>query len=248
MMLNQTIEKLYDMRLKGMALSLEEQIKDPNVSELSFEERLGFLVDRQWYWREENRLKHKLKSAKLKLSAAVENIDYRVSRGLDKAIMQELASCRWIPAGRNLIITGPTGVGKTYLACALGEKACREGFSTLYKRTQRLVHELALARADGSYLKLLTQISKMELLILDDWALSPLDGQAQQDVLEVIDDRADHRSTLVTSQLPVEKWYDMMGDPSTADALLDRILGKSTKINLKGVSLRKEGKSKNRKE
>lgn len=242
MMLNQTMEKLYSMRLKGMALGLEEQIKDPNISELSFEERLGLLVDRQWFCREENRFKQRLKSAKLKHSAVIENIDYKVSRGLDKAVIQELASCRWICAGRNLIITGPTGVGKTYLACALGEKACREGLGVLYKRTQRLVHELAVARADGSYLKLLAQISRFELLILDDWALSPLDGQAQQDILEVIDDRVDIRSTMVTSQLPVDKWYDMMGDPSAADALLDRILGKSTKINLKGASLRKEGK------
>jgi hypothetical protein len=136
----------------------------------------------------------------------------------------------------------------SYLACALGEKACREGFSTLYKRVQRFVHELAIARADGSYLKLLAQLAKVELLILDDWALSPLEGQAQQDILEVIDDRVDGRSTMVTSQLPVEKWYDMMGDPSTADALFDRLLGKATKINLKGGSLRKEGKTESKKE
>lgn len=248
MMLHQTIEKLHGMRLRGMVMGLEEQLKGADTSELSFEDRLGFLVDREWYYREERRLAQRLKTAKLKHSAVIENIDHKASRGLDKVVFRELAVCRWIRAGRNVIITGPTGVGKTYLACALGDKACREGFSTLYKRIQRFVQELAIARADGSYLKLLAQLSKVELLILDDWALSPLEGQAQQDILEVIDDRVDCHSTVVTSQLPVEKWYDMMGDPSTADALLDRLLGKSTKINLKGGSLRKEGKEEGKKE
>lgn len=248
MMLHQTIEKLHDMRLKGMVMGLEEQLKGSDASELSFEDRLGLLVDREWYYREERRLAQRLKAAKLKHSAVIENIDHKAARSLDKTVFRELATCRWVRAGRNLIITGPTGVGKTYLACALGDKACREGFSALYKRVQRFIHELAIARADGSYLKLLSQLSRVELLILDDWALSPLEGQAQQDILEVIDDRVDCRSTIVTSQLPVEKWYDMMGDPSTADALLDRLLGKSTKINLKGGSLRKEGKGEGKKE
>ena len=241
MMFQQTIEKLRDLRLNAMKHELETQINNVNVTELSFEERLGLLVDREWYSREERRLNQRLKTAKLRQAASMENIDYRPTRGIDKKQLQELSSCLWIRSGKNIIITGPTGAGKTYLACALGEKACREGFSSIYKKVQRFVHELAISRADGSYLKLLSQLAKVELLILDDWALSPLDSQAQQDILEVIDDRGDHCSTIITSQLPIDKWHNMLGDPTIADAILDRILGKAYKINLEGDTLRREG-------
>ncbi len=241
MMLNQTIEKLISMHLNGMAEALKEQVSQGDVSELSFEERVGLLVDREWSHREERRLRRRLQSARLKQSACVENIDYRNHRGLDKKVIYDLITCRWIRAGRNLILTGPTGIGKSWIACALGEKACREGYTVQYARIPRLIHELCIARADGSFLKTLTRLAKIDLLILDDWALAPIEGQAQHDILEVIDDRVGKRSIIVTSQLPVEKWHDMVQDPSTSDAIMDRLLSKATNINLKGGSLRREG-------
>jgi DNA replication protein DnaC len=234
------MEKLYDLKLSSMARALAEQLEQRNIVELCFEERLGLLVDREWQERQERRLAQRLKCAKLKQSACVEDIDYRHQRNLDRQVMQELLTCQWIRAKHNLIITGATGLGKTWLACSLADKACREGLTAIYKQAQRLTFELTLARADGSYLKLLSQLAKADLLILDDWGLAPLDGQAQHDILDVIDDRANIRSTLVTSQLPVSKWHATVGDPSVADALLDRLLHAATKIHLKGDTLRKQ--------
>jgi DNA replication protein DnaC len=235
MMTHPTREKLVEMRLLGMVKALDEQANTPDMTELTFEERLALLVDREHLLREERRTARSLQRAKLKLHACIEDVDYRHPRGLDKKVVIELATCRWIHAKRNLIITGATGLGKTWLACALANKACREGFSTLYARVPRLVQEMASARADGTYLKLLSRIERIDMLVLDDWALTPLDAQAQQDLLEVVDDRAGQRATLVTSQLPISKWHDMIGDPTVADALLDRIVGSATKINLKAA-------------
>jgi DNA replication protein DnaC len=248
MMLNQTIEKLISMHLTGMADALKEQVSRGDISDLSFDERMGLLVDREWSCREERRLQRRLKTARLKQTACVENIDYRSHRGLDKKVVYDLITCRWIRAGRNLILTGPTGIGKSWLACALGEKACREGFTVQYARVPRLIHELCIARADGSFLKTLTRLAKIDLLILDDWALAPLESQSQYDILEVIDDRVGKRSIIVTSQLPVEKWHDMIQDPSTSDAIMDRLLSKATNISLKGGSLRREGRTEEGKE
>lgn len=241
MMLQQTLEKMSAMHLSGMVKALREQMLQADVTSLSFEERLGLLIDYEWSYREERKLQRRLKAAKLKQIACVENIDYLTHRGLDREMMRELVSCRWVKAGRNVILTGPTGIGKSWIACALGEKACREGFTVHYARISRLVQELSLTRADGSFLKTLERIAKIDVLILDDWALAPLEGQAQQDILEVIDDRVGKRSIIITSQLPIEKWHDMIGDPSTADALLDRLISKAVNINLKGGSLRREG-------
>jgi DNA replication protein DnaC len=244
MLFNQTLEKLHSLRLHGMVRALQEQVEQGTASGLSFEERLGLVVDREYLLRDEKRITTRLKKAKLKQVVCVEDIDYRHHRGLDKGTMLDLCSCRWIHAKRNLIITGATGLGKTWLACALANKACREGFTSTYRRVPRLVHELAVARADGSYLKLLAQIARTDLVVLDDWGLAPLEGPAQHDILELIDDRAGLRSTLITSQLPVARWHDTIGDPSIADALLDRVLATSTTIDLKGESLRKERKDK----
>ncbi len=241
MLIQQTMEKLLDLRLSAMAQALQEQLQQSDMASLSFDDRLGLLVDREWTTRQERRWKKRVTDAKLKQAACVEDIDYRHPRGLDRKVMVDLVTCRWIVARRNLILTGATGLGKTWLACALAEKACREGLTTCYTRVPRLAHELALARGDGTFLKTLAKLAKVDLLILDDWALSRLDGQAQHDILEVIDDRCGNRSILVTSQFPVSKWHDCIGDPSVADALLDRLIQGASQIHLKGESRRKEG-------
>ncbi len=239
MMLQQTVEKLFELRLRTMARARQEQVHGGDHAGLSFEERLGLLVDREWLARQEQKAQRRLKNAKLKQPACIENIDYRTARGLDKQVVADLATCRWIRAGRNVLLTGPTGVGKSWLACSLADKACREGFTALYTRVPRLLEELTVARADGSYLRLLAKLERVDLLILDDWGLAPLEGQAQHDLLEVVDDRAGKRSILATSQVPTDQWHFMIGDPSVADALLDRLIGSATQIHLKGDSMRK---------
>lgn len=240
MLFEQTMEKLLGLRLKGMAQAVQELISQGSTSDLTFEDLIGLVVDREWMVRENRRMARRLKEASLKQKGCVEDIDYRHARGLDKKVMKELITGRWIAAKRNVIMTGPTGLGKTWLACALAQKACRDGWSTRYTRVPRLVHELTLARGDGTYLKFLAKLAKTDLLILDDWALCRLDGAAQHDILEVIDDRVGQRSTLVTSQYPVALWHDTIGDPSVADALLDRLLQGATQIKLQGESKRKE--------
>ncbi|NDD31191.1 MAG: AAA family ATPase [Proteobacteria bacterium] len=236
------MDKLVQMRLRGMATALQEQADSGASSTLSFEERLALIVDREWLTRQERSMNRRVKLAKLRTEAYIEDIDYRHPRGLDRGVMQDLITSRWVHARRNVIITGATGLGKTWLANALSHKACRDGFSVAYKRVPRLVEELNLARADGTYLKLLAGLARTDLLVLDDWGLAPLTGQTQHSVLEIIDDRAGLRSTLLTSQLPVENWHDTIGDPSVADALLDRVLSASTIMQLKGESMRKRSK------
>jgi DNA replication protein DnaC len=237
-LIQQTIEKLMDLRLKGMAGALQEQLERGDAA-LSFEDRFGLIVDREWTMRQEKRLDTRLQTAQLKQNACVEDINYRHPRGLDRNVVQDLISCRWIRAGRNVIICGPTGIGKTWLACAFANKACREGLTAHYDRVPRLLHELSTARADGTYLKQLKRLAKYDLVVLDDWALSPIDGPGMHSILEVIDDRAGVRSTLLTSQLPSSKWHGMVDDPSVADALMDRLLGGAVEMNLKGDSLRR---------
>ena len=242
-MLNQqTFDKLYIMKLLGMAEGFKEQLQQPSFQDLSFDQRFGMLVDRQWTWKENNRLKRLLKEAKLKLQASVEDIDYRTSRGIEKSVLMNLASCNWIRNHQNVLISGPTGVGKTFLACALAQKACREGFRTLYLRMPQFFYQIALARADGSYGNLMKKFSKTHLLVLDDLGLAPLTDTERRDLLEVIEDRHGTTSTLITSQLPVENWHDHIGDPTIADAILDRIIHNAHRIQLKGGSMRKKQK------
>ena len=236
----QTIEKLYDLKLGAMAEASRDMLSRPDQGQLSFAERLGLLVDREWTRREENRLTRRLKAARLKVPASVEEVDLHTPRGLDRQVFLSLVSGDYLRNHHNLVIAGATGVGKTYLACALADKACRDGFSARYCRLPRLCFELALARADGSYLKFLTQLAKTDLLILDDWGIAPLEGQAQHDLLEVIDDRAQSHSTLVASQVPPGEWHQLFADPTVADAVLDRLLHNAARIDLKGGSMRKK--------
>jgi DNA replication protein DnaC len=233
------MEKLYQMRLVTMAEGFKEQMNTPSQSSLSFEERFGMIVDREWTARENRKLQTRLKAAHLKLNASIEDIDYRHPRGLDKSLVLSLASCQWIKEHHNIIITGPTGIGKTYIAEAFANKACREGHSAVRFRSTRLLRELAVARGDGSYIKLLTRLAKMEVLIIDDWGLTPLSEDERKDFLEVMEDRHGLRSTIITSQYPVAKWHDLIGEPTLADAILDRIVHNAHKFTLKGESLRK---------
>lgn len=199
-------------------------------------------MNRESAERDTNRLRLRLKQAKLRLTATVEDVDFRHPRGLDKSLVLALAGCRWIREHHNVIITGPTGVGKSYLACALAHKACREGFRALYLRAPRLFDDLALAKADGRYRRVLAAYARIDLLVIDDWGLASLTEEQRRDVLEILEDRHDLRSTLVASQLPIEKWHKVIGDPTLGDAILDRLVHNAHKLTLKGDSLRKKGK------
>jgi DNA replication protein DnaC len=239
MLLQPTIDYLLRMKLFGMARAFEEQLNQPATQSLSFEERFGLLVDREWTYREDRHLKRRLKAAKLREPACLEEVDYRHKRGLQPAVLQSLASGLWLTHHQNVIVIGPTGSGKTYLACALAHQACRLGFSTRYVRIPKLLHELQMAKADGSYSRLLTRLAKLPLLILDDWGLSPLQAAERHDLLEVLEDRYDRASTLVTSQFPISTWHETIGEPTLADAILDRLIHQAHKITLKGESMRK---------
>lgn len=234
-----SLEKLQTLRLCGMLKALQEQQNTQDIGSLSFEERLGLLLDREMTERQSKRLQARLKKAKLRNQAAVEDIDYRHPRGLDKSYVLRLSDCQWIKDHQNLIITGPTGIGKTWLACAFAHKACREGFSALYTRLPRLLQDIAIARGDGRYTKLMKDLTKADLLIMDDWGLSQIKGDQLRDLLEVLEDRHGLHATLVTSQLPVDKWYDYLADPTLADAILDRLIHNAHRIPLRGDSMRK---------
>lgn len=240
MMIHATLERLHELRLRGMATALEEQCQSSAAAELSFEDRLGLLVEREVTWRNDRRLQRLLQEARLRLpSAAPENIDFRAPRGLDRSVLLRLASADWVRQHHVVLIIGPTGVGKSFLACALGQAACRNSLSTRYFRLGRLLSDLALARADGSLVKLLTKLARTELLILDDWGLTPLKDAERRDLLDILEDRYRTKATLVTSQLPIEHWHDYIGNPTLADAILDRLVHGAHKIIMKGGSMRK---------
>jgi DNA replication protein DnaC len=243
MLTQPTIERLRALHLRGMAEALAGQQQQPDVQGLSFEERLGLLVDLEWAYRQNRRLARLLKTAKLRLPACMEDIDYQQPRGLDRAVMRHLATCQWIQEHQHVLICGPTGVGKTYIACALANAACRLGFNTRYYRVPRLLQDLATAKADGSFPRLMDTLARTEVLALDDWGLAPLSAAESRDVLEVIDDRSQKRSTIVASQLPLDHWYGSIADPTVADAILDRLIHGSHKLVLKGESMRKVAKS-----
>jgi DNA replication protein DnaC len=237
-----TIEKLKAMRLMGMVSAFEDQQKTPDIGSLSFEERLGLLVDREQTERDSRRLKTRLTKAKLKQQACIEDVDYSGNRGLDKSQLLELASCQWIKGAHNLLVCGPTGVGKTFIACAMAQKACREGLTAVYYRLPRLMGDLMIAKGDGRYSRLLLNLSKVDLIVLDDWGIAPLSADNRRDLLEILDDRYERKSTLITSQLPVDKWHRYLEDPTLADAILDRVVHNAYRIELKGESMRKRKK------
>jgi DNA replication protein DnaC len=239
MLIEQTFQQLSVMRMHGFTKALQEQIDKEDFRKLAFDERVSLLVDREYRAREDRKLTRRLQQARLRESACLEDIDYRHSRGLDKVLMRRLASCAWLKKKQNIIVTGPTGAGKTYVACALADKACREGHAAIYRRMPRLLQELLVARADGSYTKLLARIAKMDLLVVDDWGISPMHEQERRDILEVFEDRHGNRSTILVSQLPVDKWHAYIGDPTIADAILDRLVHNAHQIKLSGGSMRK---------
>jgi DNA replication protein DnaC len=240
MLTHPTVQKLRELQLNGMADALIDQNQTPDVASLSFDDRLGLLVDREETARASRRLKTRLTQARLRLQACVEDIDYRSRRGLSRSVVLGLGSCQWIGDHLNLVITGPTGVGKTYLACALAHQACRQGLRALYLRLPRLCHDLEIAKVDGSYRKLLAKYARQDLVVLDDWGLTPLSAENRRDLLEILDDRYQARSTLITSQLPLAKWHQYLDDPTLADAILDRVIHNAHKIELEGESLRKK--------
>ena len=236
-----TLEKLEALRLHGMAQALREHMKDDQVRELSFEDRLALLVDRQTTWRQNEALQARLRRAKLRSNACVENIDYRTARGLDKALFRSLAQeSAWVTKHENVFVCGPTGVGKSYLACALAQKACRDGHSVYYSRAAALFRDLAMARADGSLRNLLARWSKVEILVIDDWAMAPMSEVERRDFWEICEDRYQLRSTILTSQIPVPKWHEQIGDATLAEGILDRIVHCAHRFELKGESMRKK--------
>ena len=239
MLTHPILDQLLELKLNGMHRALTEQLRANDLGPLSFEERLGLLIDREMTERCDRRLQTRLRLARLRQHACVEDIDYRHRRGLDKRLMRQLAGGDYLDQKLNILITGPAGVGKTWIACALAHKACRDGRTARYLRLPRLVQELPIARADGRYGKLLRDYAKADLIILDDWGLMPMNEETRRDILEILDDRHNRKSTLVTSQLPLEKWHDYIAEPTLADAILDRLVHNAYRLNLDGESMRK---------
>ena len=239
MLIQPLLDKLTQLRLPGIRSGLEEQLQNPQYAELSFEDRLGLLVDLECTRRADNSLRRRIKTARFTLPATIEDLDLSPARGLERSLVLELAQGEWIRRHLNILVLGPTGAGKSYMACALGYAACRQGFSVRYQRTSRLLHEIMLSHADGSYPKLLTKLARMQLLIFDDWLRDPLTPSQARDLLEILDDRYGRSSTLVATQIPVEDWHAQFPDPTLGDAILDRLVHNSYRLELKGESMRK---------
>jgi len=241
MLTEPTMEKLTTLRLSAMAEAWQAQRKDTEMATLGFDDRFGLIVDAEWLARRNKRLANLLREAKLRIgSACLEDIDCTGSRGLDKHFVRDLATCQWVQEHHNVVISGKTGVGKTYLCCAVVNQACRNGYRALYRRAPRLFDELTLARADGSYHRLLAKLARIDVLAIDDWALVPVGDAERRDLLEILEDRHGNRSTILASQLPVDRWHDQIGDPTIADAICDRVLHNAYRIVLQGSTRRKQ--------
>jgi DNA replication protein DnaC len=239
MLTQQTLDKLNAMKLTAMADAFEQQLGSAEHARLSLEDRFGLLVDAEWTAREQRKLTRRLRAAKLRHAASLEDIDFKHPRQLDRQQVLGLGSCSWIQSRHNLVITGPTGIGKSYLSCAFVERACRRGFTATYVRMPRLLHEIAVARGDGSYARLLSRLARLDLLAIDDWLLAPLRDGERRDLVEVIEDRSERASTLIASQVPIKGWHAGIGDPNQADAICDRLLHNAHRIDLKGPTRRK---------
>lgn len=239
MLFTQTTEKLRALRLEGMADALAEQRHQNDIVSLGFEDRLALLVERQWLWKENRGLARRLKNAQLKISASLEDLDYRASRGLKRAQIDQLRASNWVKEHRNCLITGPTGSGKTYMACAVGAQACREGYRTLYFYAPKFFRALETARADGSLLPLLKKLARAPLIMVDDLGITNVPGKLYREFLEMLDDRQGRGATLITSQFPISQWHEVIADPTVADAILDRLVHNAYRIEIKGESMRK---------
>jgi DNA replication protein DnaC len=239
MLAHPTLDQLYALGLHGMAKAFADAAAAPDAAALSHPEWLAILLDRETAWRVDKRLSARMRYARLRHQATPEDVDYRAARGLDRALFQKLITGAWLDEHESVLICGPTGIGKSWLACALGQKACRTNRSVLYQRVPKLFTDLALARGDGRYARLMRTLCRVDLLVLDDWGLEPLDAGARHDLLELMEERHGRRSVIITSQLPVDKWHDIIGDPTYADAILDRLVHNAHRIDLDGPSLRK---------
>lgn len=239
MLSQQTLDKMNAMKLSGMAEAFHQQLRSGEHARLSFEERVGLLVDAEWSVREQRKLTRRLRFAKLRYQASLEDINFKHPRGLDRQQVLSLGNCNWIQSRHNLVIIGPTGIGKSYLACAFVERACRRGFSASYLRLPRLLQQLAVARGDGSYERHLARLARLELLAIDDWLLAPLRDSERRDLIEVIEDRSERASTLIASQLSAKDWHAAIGDPNLADSICDRLLHNAHRLDLKGPSIRR---------
>jgi len=238
MVREQTFEKLYSLKLHGFAQALDAQLKNPDTASLSFEERVAMLVDAQWLWRENRAIATRLRQARLKLPASIEDLNYRHPRQLDRSLMSSLANCDWIRQRHNITLTGPSGIGKTFVCCALLQNACRQGFTAYYAPASKFFRQLGVAWADGSFDRLLAKLARTDVLAVDDWGLVPLTDLERRHFLEVLDDRSESRSTILTSQFPVQTWHELIGNPTLADAIVERILANSHRIELQGETLR----------
>jgi DNA replication protein DnaC len=243
MLIHPTLDNLKALKLFAMAKALEEQLDTKDIHELTFEDRFGLLVDAELIARENKGLESRLKNAKLRLSACMEDIDLKASRGIDRSALVGLGSCDWLRKHQNIFVTGATGTGKTYMACAIAQKACRAGFTVIYQRATTLFHDLALAKADGRYHKVLAALAKKDLMIIDDFALAPLTNEERRDLLEIVEERYDRKSTLIVSQMPTDHWHEIIGDPTIADAILDRLIHNSHKLRLKTKESKRKEKS-----
>jgi DNA replication protein DnaC len=234
-----TIDRLYELRLHGMRQALKDRSDKGDCERLSFDERLSLLIEAEDAWRQTQRIHIRIKKARIRQNARIEELDYRAARGIDRGTLEALASCRWLKEKRNVILVGPTGVGKTFVSSALTLRACEEGFSARYVRAPRLLHDLDVARADGTYRNKLSALNHVDLIVLDDWLVAPLHDAHRRDLLEILDDRYDMKSTMIATQLPVEHWHEAIGDPTLADAILDRLVHNAYRLELKGESMRR---------